>query len=214
MTALLKKDLYLLGKQTWILLGVALLFSLTPQFESFGSAYLMVLTMTLPLTTLAYDERCHWDTYLSMTPCRPEKVVLSKYLFAALLAGAALAVTVLAGILKSTFLHGEFDLMGNMIQRASLLVVILTVNAITMPTIFRFGVEKGRLTMMALMFGTFGVIVGGAKLLGEERMFGWLDRVPLTALGIAAAAVVVVMNAASFFLSVRFYRKRQNGAYD
>ena len=37
MTALLKKDLYLLGKQTWILLGVALLFSLTPQFESFGS---------------------------------------------------------------------------------------------------------------------------------------------------------------------------------
>lgn len=85
MTALLKKDLYLLGKQTWILLGVALLFSLTPQFESFGSAYLMVLTMTLPLTTLAYDERCHWDTYLSMTPCRPERVVCSKYLFAALL---------------------------------------------------------------------------------------------------------------------------------
>ena len=214
MAALLRKDVYLIGKNIWILIVSALFVSFVPRLENFGSVYLSVLTMTLPLTTMAYDEHCHWDAYLAMTPCRPERVVCSKYLFAALLAGAALAVTVLAGILKSTFLHGEFDLMGNMIQRASLLVVILTVNAITMPTIFRFGVEKGRLTMMALMFGTFGVIVGGAKLLGEERMFGWLDRVPLTALGIAAAAVVIVMNAASFFLSVRFYRKRQNGAYD
>ena len=214
MTALLKKDLYLVGKQSWILLGVALLFSFMPQFESFGSAYLMVLAITLPLTTLAYDERCHWDTYLSMTPCRPERVVCSKYVFTALLAVAALAVTLLAGLLKSAFVHGEYDLIGNMVQRVSLLVVILTVNAVTLPTIFRFGVEKGRLTMMALMFGIFGIIVGGAKLIGEERMFGWLDQVSLAGLGIAAAAVTIALNAASFFLSVRFYRKRQAGAYD
>lgn len=214
MTALLKKDLYLVGKQSWILLGVALLFSFTPQFESFGSAYLMVLTMTLPLTTLAYDERCHWDTYLSMTPCRPERVVCSKYVFTILLAVTALAVTLLAGLLKSAFVHGEYDLIGNMVQRVSLLVVILTVNAVTLPTIFRFGVEKGRLTMMALMFGIFGIIVGGAKLIGEERMFGWMDRVSLAGLGIAAAAVTVALNVASFFLSVRFYRRRQAGAYD
>ena len=214
MTALLKKDLYLVGKQSWILLGVALLFSFMPQFESFGSAYLMVLAITLPLTTLAYDERCHWDTYLSMTPCRPERVVCSKYVFTALLAVAALAVTLLAGLLKSAFVHGEYDLIGNMVQRVSLLVVILTVNAVTLPTIFRFGVEKGRLTMMALMFGFFGVIVGGAKLLGEDRMFGWLDRISLATLGLAAAAAIVVFNVASFLLAVRFYRKRQAGAYD
>lgn len=214
MTALLKKDLYLVGKQSWILLGIALLFSLTPQFESFGSAYLMVLTLTLPLTALAYDERCHWDTYLSMTPCRPEWVVCSKYLFAVLLAVAALAVTLLTGMLKSIFVREEYDLMGNMVQRISLLMVILTANAITMPTVFRFGVEKGRLTMMALMFGTFGIIVGGARLIGADRMFGWLDAIPLAALGIVAAAVVIMANVASFFLSVRFYRKRRSGAYD
>lgn len=214
MTALLKKDLYLVGKQSWILLGVALLFSFTPQFESFGSAYLMVLTMTLPLTTLAYDERCHWDAYLSMTPCRPERVVCSKYVFTVLLAVTALAVTLLAGLLKSAFIRGEYDLLGNMAQRVALLVVILAVNAVTLPTIFRFGVEKGRLTMMALMFGIFGIIVGGAKLIGEERMFGWMDRISLAGLGIAAAAVTAALNAASFFLSVRFYRRRQAGAYE
>ena len=37
---------------------------------------------------------------------------------------------------------------------------------------------------------------------------------PLRTALIAAAAVVIVMNAASFFLSVRFYRKRQNGVYN
>jgi len=214
MTALLKKDLYLVGKQSWILLGIALLFTFMPQFESFASAYLMVLTLTLPLTTLAYDERCHWDTYLSMSPCRPERVVCSKYVFTVLLAVTALAVTLLAGLLKSAFFHGEYDLIGNTAQRVALLVVILTVNAVTLPTIFRFGVEKGRLTMMALMFGTFGIIVGGAKVIGADRMFGWLDAIPLAALGIAAAAVVIVVNVVSFFLSVRFYRKRRAGAYD
>ena len=92
--------------------------------------------------------------------------------------------------------------------------MVLTVNAVTMPTVFRFGVEKGRLTMIALMGCIFAILVGGAQIIGMERMFRWMDRVPLTALVIAAAAVVIVMNAASFFLSVRFYRKRRSGVYN
>lgn len=214
MTALVKKDLYLVGKQTWLMLGIALLFSLTKQFSGFGSAYLMVLTLTLPLTTLAYDERCRWDTYLAMTPCRPAVVVLSKYLFAFLMAAAATSVTLLADLARTLVTREAYSFAGGLVERFALLAVILTVNSITLPVIFRFGVEKGRLTMMGMMFSLFAIIVGGAKVIGEEKMFGWMDRIPVPALGAAALLFVILVNIASFCLAVRFYQRRRAGAYD
>ena len=214
MAALLRKDVYLIGKNIWILIVSALFVSFVPRLENFGSVYLSVLTMTLPLTTMAYDERCRWDEYLAMTPCRPETVVLSKYLFTAGLAAAAMGLSFLICCAQAAAAGAAYDMTGTLMARVSPLVMVLTVNAVTMPTVFRFGVEKGRLTMIALMGCIFAILVGGAQIIGMERMFRWMDRVPLTALVIAAAAVVIVMNAASFFLSVRFYRKRRSGVYN
>lgn len=212
MTALLRKDLYLVGKQTWMVLAVALVFCLTPQFEQFGSAYLMVLTMTLPLTTLAYDERCHWDQYVSMMPCRPKKIVLSKYLFTLTLAAAALSVTLLITWLRAHFSGETYDLVEQLVGRLTLLVLILTVNSITMPSVYRFGVEKGRIIMMLLCFGSFAGIIAGAKIFGAD-IFAWMETLPLPVLGAAAAGAVIVFNIVSFFLSVRFYKNRRAGVY-
>ena len=101
MAALMRKEFYLIGKQIWSLIAVALLLSFVPRLESFGSSYLMVLAITLPLTTMTYDERCHWDTYLAMTPCRPEKIVFSKYLFAAGLTAAAMGIGMLISFIQA-----------------------------------------------------------------------------------------------------------------
>ena len=214
MTALLKKDFYMVAKQAWMLLGIAVVFSLIPNFENFGSIYLPVLAMTLPLTTLSYDERCHWDTFLSMTPCRPGTVVLSKYVFTLLLTAAALAATVLIGFVRSAMDGGSYNLAEKMIERTLILAMVVTVNAVSLPAVFRFGAEKGRFIMMAACFGIFALIIGGTQFIGADVMFGWLERIPLHTLGIAAAVVLIAANIVSFFLSVRFYRNRQAGAYD
>lgn len=214
MVTLLRKDFYLIGKNIWILIVSALFVSFVPRLENFGSVYLSVLTMTLPLTTMAYDEHCHWDKYLAMTPCRPETVVLSKYLFTAGLAVAAIGFSLLICCAQAAAAGAAYDMGETLAARVSPLVMVLTVNAVTMPTVFRFGVEKGRLAMIVLMGVIFGILAGGAQIIGMERMFGWMDRVSPAVLGLAAAAVVIIMNAASFLLSVRFYRKRRAGAYD
>lgn len=172
----------------------------------------MVLAITLPMTTMAYDERCHWDTYLAMTPCRPEKIVCSKYLFAAGLTVAAMGIGLLTSFIQAASAHSI--LIEMLAEKIGVLMTVVTVNAITLPTVFRFGAEKGRLTMMAVMLAIFAVIVGGAKLIGEEGMFGWIDAAPPVPLWIAGIAVFAAVNIASFFLSVRLYRKRQAGAYD
>ena len=205
MAALMRKEFYLIGKQIWSLIAVALLLSFIPQLESLGSSYLMVLAITLPMTTMAYDERCHWDTYLAMTPC-------SKYLFAAGLTVAAMGIGLLTSFIQAASAHSI--LIEMLAEKIGVLMTVVTVNAITLPTVFRFGAEKGRLTMMAVMLAIFAVIVGGAKLIGEEGMFGWIDAAPPVPLWIAGIAVFAAVNIASFFLSVRLYRKRQAGAYD
>ena len=45
MAALMRKEFYLIGKQIWSLIAVALLLSFVPRLESFGSSYLMVLAI-------------------------------------------------------------------------------------------------------------------------------------------------------------------------
>ena len=47
MAALMRKEFYLIGKQIWSLIAVALLLSFIPQLESLGSSYLMVLALSL-----------------------------------------------------------------------------------------------------------------------------------------------------------------------
>ena len=215
MIALLKKDLYLVGKQALTFLGIAILFCISPKFETFGSTYAIVLAMTLPLTALTYDERCHWDHYMAMTPCPPKKIVLSKYLFSLLFVAAALAITMLVPMIRG-FVTGstDVDLTEKLVVYGASLAMVLIINALMLPTVYRFGVEKGRLSMMFLLFATFGIIFGGAQLIGPDKMFGWMESAPLAVLGACVLAALLLLNAVSYFLSVRFYLKRRSGAYD
>ena len=58
MTGLLKKDLFVADKTSRLLLVLALLFSLIPRFETLGNTYAMMLAFMLPLSSIAYDEKC------------------------------------------------------------------------------------------------------------------------------------------------------------
>ena len=47
---------------------------------AFGSTYAMMMAVMMPLTSIAYDERCKWDRYAAMLPYRIGQLVWSKYL--------------------------------------------------------------------------------------------------------------------------------------
>lgn len=217
MTALIKKDMFLLGKQTWLILGIAVIFSLSPHTAMFGSAYLSVLTLTLPLTVLAYEERCSWDRFMALTPCPPGKIVLSKYLFTYGLAVLAVLTTLVTSWVSAKISGGSYDFVENLISRAAVLIMMLFALAVVLPSAYRFGVEKGRYIMIGICFGTFGLIAGGVKLLGADKineMFGWLEELPLPLLGAVLAVVLVIVHILSVIISVRFYINRRTGAYD
>ena len=210
MTGLLKKDLYVAGKSGRLLLVLALVFSMVPSLGAFGSTYAMMMAVMMPLSSIAYDERCKWDRYAAMLPYRTGQLVWSKYLLSYLYTLLGGGIIVLGAFLRGVT-TGAADWKETAEMSVMLAVVMLFITALGLPMLYRFGSEKGRLAMILCM----GVGVGAA--MGLMGIFGELPKLPEISLPVLAAGIAVLAAGAtyaSFRLSVHFYRKRQNGAYD
>ena len=198
MSALILKDYYVIFRQMRIFLLLVLVFSCIP--GAFYSTFAVVYASMLPYTALAYDERSHWDQMAAMMPYSDRDLVLSKYVFGWLSTAAAAAASfVLQTVLAAVWSGAEGPSVPVILLSVCVAVCILD---ITLPMMFRFGVEKARLAMFLIIFlvcasaGAISVIdqSGGPD-------FGFQMWAP--------PAVAVVMTAVSVPLSVRFYGRRR-----
>lgn len=210
MTGLLKKDLFVADKTSRLLLVLALLFSLIPRFETLGNTYAMMLAFMLPLSSIAYDEKCKWDRYASMLPYRASQIVWSKYLLSYLYTLLREAIIFLSPLLRQMFTRAAVDWPGVFQMNAMLAIVMVLIVSLGLPALYRFGAEKGRLVMLLLLaIGTGTAVAVTKAVIGDLRIT--MPPVPvLLAASVPAAAAVTYF---SFRLSVHFYKKRQNGAY-
>ena len=206
MKALIQKDVYVLWKQMKIFVIVMLV--IMAGNGSFGSVFVVIWCAMLPYTALAYDERCKWDQLAAMMPYSPRDLVLSKYVLGWLCAGAA-GVLVLAAqaVIRAFRLP---------LETGSPLAVLLSfcasvcVLAITLPLMFRFGVERGRMGMFLLIF----LVCGGAGALTAIGDPGGASASGNTAALLSMAAVLapvaaVVLTAVSVPLSLRICAARR-----
>ena len=198
MSALILKDYYVIFRQMRIFLLLVLVFSCIP--GAFYSTFAVVYASMLPYTALAYDERSHWDQMAAMMPYSDRDLVLSKYVFGWLSTAAAAAASfVLQTVLAAVWPGAEGPSVPVILLSVCVAVCILD---ITLPMMFRFGVEKARLAMFLIIF----LVCAGAGAVSAIDQSGGPD------FGFqmwAPPAVAVVMTAVSVPLSVRFYGRRR-----
>ena len=202
MKALILKDIYVIWRQMKYFLVMILIFSALP--NGFNNAFAVVYASMLPYTALAYDERSKWDQMAAMMPYSTRDMVLGKYVFGWLCIGAA---AVLSGLLQMalSLVVDRVFLPGVMVLSVLGAVCIL---AISLPLMFRMGVEKGRLAMFLVIFlvcGAAGAIAHIAESVGSGTVFAFQGPV----LGVTLLAALV-LTAVSVPLSMRFYAKRQS----
>ena len=202
MKALIIKDTYVIWRQMKYFLVMILIFSALP--NGFNNAFAVVYASMLPYTALAYDERSKWDQMAAMMPYSTRDVVLGKYAFGWLCIGGA---AVLSGLLQMalSLVVDRVFLPGVMVLSVLGAVCIL---AISLPLMFRMGVEKGRLAMFLIIFlvcGTAGAIAHIAESVGSGTVFAFQGPV----LGVTLLTALV-LTAVSVPLSMRFYTKRQS----
>ena len=192
MRALIKKDLFVLIRQMRMFLVIIVVFAIVPGNSM--TVFAVVYTAMLPYTALAYDERSKWDQMAAMLPYTNGDIVLSKYLLGYLLMGCAALLSLAAKLITRSDPSGM--LLG--------LCIGLLMMALTLPPMFRFGVEKGRMFFVFLMV-LLGV--GGTSLvtgITESPNTGSMEHLLMLILPLAA----VVLNAVSIPLSIVLYGRR------
>ena len=195
MKALLLKDYCVLWKHLRFFLLFILIFSALP--GEFNGVFAVTYAALLPYSCIAYDERSKWDQLAAMMPYTARDLVLSRYVLGWIAAAGACALSlVLQGIFSSILDTGFYP-----VTLVLAFFACLATLALTLPLIFRFGVERGRLIMFLIIF----LVCGSA---------GALGAVADTASGPPPAAVwlllpvSLVLTALSIPLSVRWYAKR------
>lgn len=207
MKALLIKDFYMLIKQMKIFIIVILVLAIMPGTSV--AAFAIVYSAMIPMTAIAYDEGCKWDRFAAMMPYTVKNLVLEKYVFGYLMVTFAAIISALSKLITGLVTGSGFDVQ-NLVVIAVVVCIALTMQALNLPFVYKFGVEKGRFVYLAFFVLVFAVL--GLFEINIEPDFSTLPNIQISILFLAIAllAVTVICNVGSILLSVRFYAKKSH----
>ena len=193
MKGLFIKDVYTLTKQLKLFLVLLLVFALWPGGGMVTFA--VIYAGLLPMTAMAYDEQSKWNQLAAMMPYTTFQLVFSKYVLGYFFLLIACVITTVSQGVVDLLTGGSIEFGIGVTLLAALILV-----AVSLPLLFRFSVEKGRLAFLLLTV----IVAVGIQMTADQTV--WiLDR-----FGFYGALVVlaVLLNVGSVLLSCRFYRRR------
>ena len=207
MKGLLLKDWYMMKKYCRSYLLIAAVFIAISLFSNdnlFFVFYPCLLCGMIPVNLLGYDERSRWMQYSGTLPYTKTQIVSGKYLIGLL---AQLTLLVVTGIAQAAkmIIEGNFVLGDFAVLMLLLLIVSTLTSSISLPFIFKLGVERGR-TAYYIMIG----FVCGASVLASSLLRGQLTseiqpNFVLTIVAIVGIGVYIF----SWYMSVVFFKKRE-----
>lgn len=209
MKGLLLKDFYMAAKycRTYILIGVvfiAVSFAGSNSENMFFVFYPCLLCGMIPVNLLAYDERSRWLEYSGTLPYTKAQIVSGKYLIGIIVQGAMLLAVGLSQAVRmhlaGTFRLGEFALF-----MATIFAMATITSSITLPFMFRWGVEKGRIAYYCMIgFVCAAGYLGSVFFTGSTRL-----AVSQGALMAILTLTGIAVYAASWLTAIALYRKRE-----
>ena len=216
MKGLILKDIYNMKGMARALLILVVIFALAFRTQGMAS---MVITFTITSTilivnSLAIDEVTNWYQMAFTMPVKRSRVVLAKYLVSALFSGLGILLgTATWMILQAAgFTQGMET---NLTTAIAIIVVAflmaLFMISLIMPINLKFGVQKARLLLLAVvalpilmisLMTVLGLVFPGIMFYGGFKL-GAYAIVFITLAVVAAAAI------GSYFLSVRIMEKKE-----
>ena len=178
MRSLILKDLYNIGHNAKSMLFVLVVFAVVLIPASGVESYTFVcaiLCSMMIVTTFTFDDNSKWTRYSMIMPVSKKDLVGGKFVVLAIfcLIGSlfGLAVSAISGLALKKI---TFDLVGIgklLFITLIALVISLVFGSISIPLVFKFGAEKGRVLLLvsflipaAICFGVYQLLI----LLGIE----------------------------------------------
>jgi len=202
MKGLLLKDLINLksqGKVMAVLIAFYIFLALSSQNNAMFGAIISVMAAILPVTSLSYDEKAKWDKYALSMPVSRRDMVISKYLLGLLLLVAAFLINMLFNIFAGTDTIKDMFILSYGLAATGIIFLSLI-----LPVLFQFGVEKGRLFMLLILFlPTAAVVIwskSGLQKPSEGAIHNFISASPLIVLAILVFSISI---------SLKIYAKKE-----
>lgn len=207
MKGLLLKDFYMMLKYCRIYLLMVVGFIAVSFVNSdtlLFAFYPCMFCGAVPVTLLSYDERSKWLQYSATMPYTKAQVVSGKYLIGLCIQATMLFITGIVQALRMN-LNGVFSLDGYLVLMMLLGAMSLLTSSITLPFMFKLGVEKGFMAYYLMV----GVVCGGGVV--ASRVFEKSMAREITLNGILPVLCLagVGVYALSWYLSIVFFRKKE-----
>ena len=214
MKGLLLKDLYMSEKYCRVFLLIVVVFfgmSLMSGPGFFLLAYPCILVGLIPASLISYDEREKWDVYSGTLPCSRRQLVSCKYLVGLIGELPVICITTVLYAL-GLFRMGAFDPRAVVGMAAVFLLLGLIGPAATLPFMFRFGAEKGRIAYFAVIILLCGVSAAFGSIqvsgVGENALATGIVM-PQAGVSLFLTVLAILLYAVSWRLSIAFYKKRE-----
>lgn len=182
------------GKTFLLLIAIYFIIAMQMHNSSFFAGVWMIIGVSLPLASIAYDEKAKWDKYALTMPVTRKDIVAEKYLLSALcvVTGNTISLPITAMIdkrldMESLLVYGVFIGIG------------LLFNAIILPFVFRFGSENARTITIIVIAIPFLVVYLFSKM--KIDIIGILEQNEKT-VGIIAGVSAIVIYIVSYMISV------------
>ena len=222
MKGLIKKDLYNLAsyKSSLIIMvlfcGIAIIGT---KAINFAPIIICTIVGMIALSTFSYDEISKSNKYLLTLPTNKKEIVKEKFIL-------AIGATILGGILGLLLTIIVINVMNyvrpeNMINidYESLITTtiggmwgISLIHAIQIPSIYKWGAEKGRIQMFILFFAIIAIVVGIGFLIAKanfnidiEMLKDFINKFGL----IFLVVLMIVMYYVSYKISYKIYKNKE-----
>ncbi len=196
---LVVKDIYVLGKQLKLFYLIMIGFAIYGNPFTSGFA-LMYMTM-LPITALAFDEQCKWNTYAQMMPYKVRDIVLCKYVIG-FVGAVMIGLIEAAAVVVRAWLQG--DALSQIPEQLTIILLFfyssLVLLSINLPLLFRLGAEKGRIVYLLVT-----VVLAMTVVQSLDLGIWSLNPVVYPAAGTVITAFTLTISVA---LSMALYRKK------
>lgn len=209
MRGLLLKDLYSLGNYKYPLLIMVAVVAMMSFTSSVGVTFiptmLMVFLMMLAVTVFSFDDASNWNRFAISLPLSPRQIVGARYIFALLLLGAGVVISVAVATVYGLVMGDMGVVPTTLGVVAGMLPALVLYNVVIFPIVYKFGAEKGRYIFILLFMGLFLLFF-----LIPDTIEGFFESISsrfavAAVVGIAIAAAAYV---ASFFLSTKIFQSR------
>lgn len=132
---------------------------------SFISAMITLLFAMMAITSFSYDETAKWDKYGLSLPVTRKETVLSKYILSVLLIVMGSVLSLIGGLIYG-IVKNNLSIIELMRVTYAIFCAAILYNCIIVPLIYKFGVEKLRLIMVAVFAIPFGIFAALSAVAG------------------------------------------------